>query len=206
MMVRARSRVDSLGALVVANRALLRRIFSKIRIIFSFYQILGLIPNVYNVELPDSIRSVLDALSIFASVELDFGTPLSCIGLEGFVPVLVLYMIAPLVLLFIIWLIALFLAVRYHTEDGGAVALLVRRATLHALPAILLALWILFPTVTSVAFKAFECEDFKEGEVSYLRADYTIECYTSEHTPTIVLGVLALFLSPLCSTTNSGYY
>ena len=44
--------------------------------------------------------------------------------------------------------------------------------------------------------QAFECEEFDNGK-SYLRADYTVECLSSEHTPIVVLGVIALILYPV---------
>ena len=96
-----------------------------------------------------------------------------------------------------LWLVSLALSYwRGPLEVIGSVKATVHDASLNALPAILLALWLLFPPVTSVAFKAFECEDFDNGR-SYLRADYSVECYSSEHTPTAVLGTLALLMYPL---------
>jgi len=164
----------------------------------------GLIPSVYNVELPSAIRSILEAAAIISSIDLNFGTPLSCMGFNGFAPTLVTYMILPVAVLLLIWLVALVLAVRGTQRDGSigtiSATSLVSRATLNALPSILLGLWFLFPSVTSVAFKAFECEEFNKwdgSKVSYLRADYDIECYTSEHTATFTLGILALILYPV---------
>ena len=47
-----------------------------------------------------------------------------------------------------------------------------------------------------MAFKSFECEEFDDSK-SYLKADYTVECLSSHHTPIVVLGLVALLLYPI---------
>lgn len=54
------------------------------------------------------------------------------------------------------------------------------KGLLEALPWLLTLSFLVFPMVSSAAFRAFSCEDFDNGR-SYLRADYSIECSTATH-------------------------
>lgn len=72
----------------------------------------------------------------------------------------------------------------------------------RCLPFELFILFILYPVITSTAFKAFECEDFSDG-TSWLVADYAIQCSyaggetSSDYVPVIALGVISLLLWPI---------
>ena len=169
-------------------------LFGKVRIAWTFYQITSLIPSVYNANLPESIRNILEAVSLVTSVSVDFGTPLECHGLDGFLPTLITWIVGPLVVSLVVWLVGLAWAIRAgcsaltsRTAMRAAAAPVLVDACLRSLPWLLLVLYLLYPSVTSVAFKSFECEDFDDGR-SYLRADYSIECLSSDHTPIVVLG------------------
>ena len=50
---------------------------------------------------------VISRLSLFNVDQIDVGSPLECMGLSGFVPVLVFYMVAPVVCLALAWLVGL---------------------------------------------------------------------------------------------------
>ena len=45
-----------------------------------------------------------------------------------------------------------------------------------ALPTSLWTTFLVFSLVSSPAFRAFDCEPFEGGSVSYLRADYSLVC------------------------------
>jgi len=51
---------------------------------------------------------------------------------------------------------------------------------LEALPWLLMLSFLVFPMVSSAAFRAFSCEPFKNGR-ECLRADYSVECRTPTH-------------------------
>ena len=65
--------------------------------------------------------------------------------------------------------------------------------------------------VSSMAFQAFSCEPFDDGK-SYLRADYSVQCYGADHARSkrlawvgIVcypIGVLVLYAVLLLKVTN----
>ena len=50
-------------------------LFGKARIAWSFYQIVSLIPSVYDANLPESISSVLESMSVVTGLSFDFGAP-----------------------------------------------------------------------------------------------------------------------------------
>ena len=54
------------------------------------------IPSVYEVTLPSDVRAALDEFSIYVTLFLyEVGTPLTCIGLGGYLPKLIFFMLAP---------------------------------------------------------------------------------------------------------------
>ena len=66
---------------------------------------------------------------------------------------------------------------------------------LSALPWLLTLTFLVFPMVSSAAFRAFSCEDFEDGR-SFLRADYGVECGTDEHLKAKGLAWLGIVLYP----------
>ena len=71
---------------------------------------------------------------------------------------------------------------------------------LAALPYLLLS-FLVFPAVSSAAFLAFSCEAFDDGR-EFLRADYSVECSTADHTSAVHeaakgLAVTAILLYPV---------
>ena len=150
-------------------------LLGKLRIAWSFYQIVTLIPSVYDADLPEPIRDVLESLSLVTCLSFEFSTPLECQGLSGFLPVLIVWLVGPIVLSLLVWLVGAAWAVRGGCAGLASCAEMSAMAKpvlidscLRSLPTLLFVLFILYPSVTSVAFKAFECEDFDNGK-SYLR-------------------------------------
>ena len=63
-----------------------------------------------------------------------------------------------------------------------------------ALPANLFVSFLAFPMVSSLAFRAFRCEDFDDGS-SHLMADYSINCADADqYQPVRHLAWTAIFL------------
>lgn len=65
-----------------------------------------------------------------------------------------------------------------------------------ALPWLLMLFFVVFPMVSSSAFRAFSCEDFGNG-YSYLRADYAIECNTEAYVRVERLAWVGILLYPV---------
>ena len=65
-----------------------------------------------------------------------------------------------------------------------------------ALPWLLMLFFVIFPMVSSSAFRAFSCEDFGNGK-SFLRADYAIECNTEAYARVEQLAWLGILLYPV---------
>ena len=55
--------------------------------------------------------------------------------------------------------------------------------------------FLVYATVSSVLFQTFACVDFDNG-MSYLRADHSIECYTTKHTLFRVYAGVIIALYP----------
>ena len=65
-----------------------------------------------------------------------------------------------------------------------------------ALPGLLVLSFLVFPMVSSAAFRAFSCEGFSNGR-SFLRADYAIECGTADHRLVQSIAWLGILLYPV---------
>ena len=66
---------------------------------------------------------------------------------------------------------------------------------LSALPWLLTLMFLVFPMVSSAAFRAFSCEKFDDGR-SFLRADYSVECGSDEHYRAKGLAWFGILLYP----------
>ena len=72
---------------------------NKAKILLGFYMIATKVHTVYSVSMPSAVRALLDQLSVV--VTLGIGgittTPLECLGLSGYVPRLLFYMVFPMI-------------------------------------------------------------------------------------------------------------
>ena len=57
------------------------------------------------------------------------------------------------------------------------------------------------PSVSSVAFAAFECEEFDHG--SFLKADYAIDCASGEYRTVVAWAVASLLLPQFLAMSSS---
>ena len=65
-----------------------------------------------------------------------------------------------------------------------------------ALPWLLMLFFVVFPMVSSSAFRAFSCEEFSNGQ-SFLRADFAIECDTEAYNRVERLAWVGILLYPV---------
>ena len=182
------------------------------------------VPTIYGVTLPADVRALLERLTVVVS----FGvggvatTPLECMGLAGYMPRLLFWMIFPVVATFVIIIgvcVSMALKKRKQTNtittgktgkvkdddahgsrfslddetDGPQ-----KDATLleNVLPPFLTVMFVLYPLVTKVAFDGFPCYQF-EGGRGWLIADVSIECGTPEHTSATMLAWIAVIVYPI---------
>jgi hypothetical protein len=160
---------------------------SKAKQLLGFYQIATRIGDVYKVPMPEA---VVQLLSFFEVLNLNIGgigLPLQCLGIGTYVQQLAVTMFLPLVIAVAI-LFGFVLRSCYRSKG-------IREGLMAALPWLLSLTFLVFPMVSSAAFRAFSCESFDGGH-SFLRADYSLECDTTEHTVAKNLAVLGILTYP----------
>ena len=133
---------------------------TKLKIMWSLYQVSTQVPSIYQVRLPDSVQQLLRVFEIAIDLGIDgFVTQqLQCLGASGFFNQLLAYMLLPLLLLLITYLACLS---RVHLRSravssprASAVESVSQRrqALLRAAPFMLLIAFLAFPVVSSCAF------------------------------------------------------
>lgn len=146
----------------------------KSKQLLSFYQVATRVGDVYEVTMPSA---VLQLFSIFEVLNINvagIGLPLQCFGLGTYQQQLATTMLAPLMFAAVIVLGFVSRSVCSRGPKRRCVELL------EALPWLLMLSFLVFPMVSSAAFRAFSCEPFKNGR-ECLRADYSVECRTPTH-------------------------
>lgn len=70
------------------------------QVLIGFYMIATKVSSVYSVSMPADVRELMEQLSVVVSLGMNgvATTPLECMGLSGYVPRLVFYMVFPMVL------------------------------------------------------------------------------------------------------------
>ena len=148
----------------------------------------------YEVELPQDVRDLLDSLSVAVSFGLQglSRTPLACAGLSGYVPRLLFWIIVPLL---IVTCVPLCIAAVHWRRFGWANW---KRAAVveQSAPPLLSLLFILYPIVTNVAFEAFPCHEL-EGGIGWLIADVAIDCKSDAHVTAQLLAWVAIGIYPI---------
>ena len=179
------------------------------------------VDTVYEVSLPYQVKRLVSAISIGVSFGFaNIGTPLECLDLRGYRPMLLFFMTAPFAFaLLIVLSAACWLA--YRNEDdtrkgaSGYDASMRAHPTKHirrsalmelALPWVLRLIFIIYPIVTNIAFDAFPCFKLCFGPEDpcpasdvqeYLKADVSIQCGTPEHDEIVRLAWLAISVYPI---------
>ena len=206
-------------------KSIQRRFKVKIKILWSFYQIVTKVGETYMVTYPSSVESTLDNFS-FTNLELDgLGLPLGCVSLSGFRNKLLFMMLAPVVVLFCTKVVGWFRRDRSHErehqqrmQEAGAEGSIKRRRSsklrvaFHQscykfLPMALRVTFLAFPIVSSLAFKAFRCDDLDANDggvkMGVMSADFSVACwdedggFTDEYRDIRMLAMVALIAYPV---------
>ena len=129
---------------------------TKLKMLFAFLQIAVSVESTYLVVLPNEVHKMLVSFSMLVTVGFEgVGVPLQCMGLHGFMAKLITALLMPLIIV----TVAIFCVVLVARVQGGA--MLLRWAILlDSLDAMLRILFLAYPIVLNVAFRAFACEEF----------------------------------------------
>ena len=154
-------------------------------------QIVTRVGSVFKIAMPASVASLLNAFDVL-NLSIDaLGLPLSCLQLGSFFDQLLFLVLLPCVLGLLI--LACSMATEVLTKRQAASP---KARLLRTLPYLLYIQFFAFPLVSSRAFQAFDCEDFDDG-TRFLRADYSLACYGTEHGRVVSLAWVAIALYPL---------
>ena len=207
-------------ATTMANYISLRAKFKQLA---GFYQVTTNIQEVYSIEMPEQTRDFLDfwkGLVSFDVVKM-FKLPLDCAKLSGYYNKLTFMMAWPIVVVATLiaghvakqWFELLRLyrrALKGLPDEEGMVRAQMsaaelrknlkqasKRGVLMALPGVSLISFLVFPSVSSIAFRAWACVEFDMDTKydidnkplpraapdvqSFMRDDLRIQCGTPEH-------------------------
>jgi len=143
-----------------------------IRIILSFFQVLGGIARTFSSIYPPilySVISVYTAISAEVFYNIDFG----CIAQSNHYLSLVLNIVAPLVAIFVVFAIHVVLEWRIVRAGGNEHDVYHLRASSYGL--FLFILFLVYPGVSSTVLITFSCTSFDDGS-TVLTVDYTVDC------------------------------
>ncbi len=162
----------------------------KIKILIGLYMIVYFVPDVYEVEMPPTVKSMLSTFAVSESFGFDgVMSVLQCLQMPHYTHLLAAYMVIPLVLALVVFVVALGRMI--NTCNCTAFGALLEMA----LPLCLKLAWSVFPLVTNLAFDAFACYEFTES--TWLKVDVSIQCYTDQHDEAIALAWVALLVYPI---------
>ncbi|CAM9094382.1 unnamed protein product, partial [Laminaria digitata] len=149
---------------------------------------------------PELYKAFVSKLTVF-NLDWNFVLSYSCLVATDFYDHLLVYTIAPLVML--VLLVGSYVVAKKRNDSSESAKRAVRHKHLSALH--FLALFIYSP-VSYKIFQTFSCDDLDDGN-SYLRADYSLSCLTPSHrwfqTYALImvaiypLGIAAVFASVL---------
>ena len=163
---------------------------NKLKIVVGFYQIVTRIETVYAILLPAEVRELLLQLQLTISLGID-GIPLACVGAAGYKNRLVFWMLAPLLV------VILTMAIGVSREQFVQHFRASRSQLLNSTaPAVLRIFFLAYPIVTNVAFEAFSCFWFENGD-GFLATDVSIVCGTDEHHESKLIATFAILIYPV---------
>eukprot|EP00903_Cladosiphon_okamuranus_P020452 g18772.t1 len=167
----------------------------KLKIVVVVWQILTVFPSITGVEFPPAYSRFLSWMEV---VNLDVGHifAASCVlPPVNFYQRLLLTTLAPLGLLLV--LLLTYWMARRRAGIGSTGVLARRAAWSRHVAAGLLLTFLVFTSTSTMAFKAFPCDDeVVEGE-SYLRADYSLSCKAQVHTYFRVYAAIMIVIYPI---------
>lgn len=145
----------------------------QIKILIVVWQILIIFPEIVNITYPFYYDKFIRFIS-FLSFDIGYLLSVSCIVPNiDFYHRLLTTTIYPICILFILC-VTYWISVRRSPGDKVSIR------NRHVMVALLLSFFI-FTSVSTTIFRVFVCDGTAVPGKSFLRADYTIECYDSRH-------------------------
>jgi len=165
-------------------------IMVKIKIAFVFFQVILLFQDVYLIQYPPPY---IDFLAFVAFVELDIFrvAKMECAVSGGFLGKLIFSTCIPLgvsLFLFLGWIFSFF---KFGRETRQFKII---ENTLVNL--FIIMTYLLYPSLCATIFSAVVCEDFDDGN-SYLRADYSVNCDSSEYSSIYTVALVMILVYPI---------
>jgi len=160
----------------------------KLKILVGFYLIASVLDKVYEVELPATAKRLFELFHIGITLGFDtgLGALLECFGMGGYISRLAVYMVMPATLSLLILLVG----VVYLRRSFSWVSLLELTG-----PSLMQLFFFVYPIVTRLAFGAFSCYEFEEGQ--WLKEDVSIRCFSDRHRSAQLLASLAIVIYPI---------
>ena len=143
-----------------------------------------------NVTFPNVYQDFLDGVNVL-NFDLSWVASPGCFMSYDFYNRLLLTTIGPVGT---ISLLGVTYAIAERRNRASEIALRTVRQK-HASVA-LLVVFLLYSNVSSVVFQTFSCDPLDDGN-SYLRADYSIECYNKEHRAYQIYAAIMIFVYPV---------
>ena len=175
-----------------ATKKMLRNqmIMVKIKIAFVFFQVILLFQEVYVINYPPPY---VDYLAFFSVLRLDLFSvaKMECAVAGSFLNQLLFTTVTPI---FITLMIALFWVLSVNKFGRETRQFKIIENTLINL--FIIMTYILFPGLCASVFSSFVCEEFDDGS-SYLRADYSVDCDSSEYSSIFIVASIMVLMYPI---------
>jgi len=160
-------------------------VIPKLKLVISFFQIVRLVPDVFELSLPDHYFTWMRFLSIFDLNIADLFLPTACIE-GGYHGKLLLNSLGCMMIVLSIASVGTLVGVASHTILRKQSGRPWRDSFLNSLPFLLFVIIYLTPSTSNSIFAAWTCEAFQVNSltspplfVRYLRSDLFIECDAS---------------------------
>ncbi|KAG5193174.1 hypothetical protein JKP88DRAFT_240807 [Tribonema minus] len=165
----------------------------RLRVPIVVLQVLTQYVSITGASLPLSYTEFLNSMSL-VSLDLRWVTSPGCAMKVDFYGRLLMATLTPLAVIALIFVPRLYLIARARSERTPRQPhALLQRLVEKDRNAALAFTFLIFAGVSVTVFQTFACDELMYISKSYLRADYSIECYTPEHTAyRIFAGVMVL--------------
>ena len=171
---------------------------NKLKILIGFYLLASPVPSVYDVSLPRDAERFLERMATL-TLNVDLDLRFECLGMPGLLPRLLFWSATPAILVLVILCVSAVVAASSR-ERYSSVWHAGRHCLLLASPSALRLLFLIYPTVTRQAFRAFPCYEWDADEESneygsYLRADVGINCGSAAYrrVGTVAVATIAAY-------------
>lgn len=170
----------------------------KLKVAFTFYSIASRINAVYSVRLPWEVERLVQTLNSILSAGLG-GNFINfwCVGLDSHLKRLQFWMAFPLVLLGLVLLATLTDSFVSQVCWGHARTFKPPKLTTTTTMRMLKLLYLIYPSVTKVAFDSFSCITFVDDNVSWLAADLSVSCDSPAYDAVTRWGWAAVIIYPV---------